>query len=91
MDEDDLAYDGSNNPPKRELTARERDILCRVLTDIIQHGIKDPPTFMPNGDDVIPLPHWHWSPTSISIGEGGFLGVLWEIRKVMNPRDERHG
>lgn len=32
---DSLAYDGSDEPPRRELTARERDILCRVLRDII--------------------------------------------------------
>lgn len=33
--EDDLAYDGSNAPQKRELTARERDILCRILSDCL--------------------------------------------------------
>lgn len=27
MNENDLAYDGSNEPQKRELTARERDII----------------------------------------------------------------
>jgi len=29
--DDTLAYDGSNKPQKRELTARERDILCRLI------------------------------------------------------------
>lgn len=36
-DPDLCAYDGSNMPQKRALTARERDTLCRVLNDII-HG-----------------------------------------------------
>lgn len=30
----DDAYDGSNAPAARELTARERDIVCAVITDI---------------------------------------------------------
>jgi hypothetical protein len=34
--DDTLAYDGSNNPQKRELTARERDILCKVIREIIE-------------------------------------------------------
>jgi hypothetical protein len=44
VDDDDLAYDGSNEPQARELTARERDILCRIISDIlhsignVQHG-----------------------------------------------------
>jgi hypothetical protein len=29
------AYDGQNLPPKRELTARERDVLCRMLTFVL--------------------------------------------------------
>lgn len=33
--ESDRAYDGSNEPQKRPLTARERDILCRILGDIL--------------------------------------------------------
>lgn len=28
------AYDGSNAPPVRELTARERDVLCGLISDI---------------------------------------------------------
>lgn len=32
--EDQLAYDGSAEPQKRELTPRERDILCRLLRDL---------------------------------------------------------
>lgn len=33
----DDAYDGSNEPQLRELTARERDVLCGVITDIECH------------------------------------------------------
>lgn len=29
--EEDLAYDGSSDPQKRELTPRERDILVRII------------------------------------------------------------
>lgn len=29
------AYDGSKRPQLRELTARERDVLCRVLTFVL--------------------------------------------------------
>lgn len=32
--EEDLAFDGSNEPQKRDLTARERGMLCTVLSDI---------------------------------------------------------
>jgi len=33
--EDDLAYDGSDGPARRELTPRERDILCRLIRDAL--------------------------------------------------------
>jgi hypothetical protein len=32
---DDRAYDGSNAAPKRDLTARERDVLCGVISDVL--------------------------------------------------------
>ncbi|MEN3308854.1 MAG: hypothetical protein V7603_5056 [Micromonosporaceae bacterium] len=36
VDENDRAYDGwSNEPQKRTLSGRERDILCRILWDVI--------------------------------------------------------
>jgi len=34
--DDELAYDGSNYPQKRELTARERDIICRMMNEAIR-------------------------------------------------------
>lgn len=88
MDEDDLAYDGSNNPPKRELTARERDILCRVLSEILNHARHNPPVWSDGLFDGSPIPGWIWGPVPITIGEPGFFGVLWEIRKIINPRNE---
>jgi hypothetical protein len=33
--EDDLAYDGSDGPARRELSPRERDILCRLIRDAL--------------------------------------------------------
>lgn len=33
MDDDTLAYDGSNEPQLRELNARERDILVRLINE----------------------------------------------------------
>jgi hypothetical protein len=32
--EDELAYNGQSHPMRRELTPRERDILCRLLRDL---------------------------------------------------------
>jgi hypothetical protein len=32
---DDRAYDGSDEPQKRPLTARERDVLCRIITAVL--------------------------------------------------------
>lgn len=34
-DDDDLAYDGSDAPPRRDLTARERDVMCRIITLVL--------------------------------------------------------
>lgn len=34
-DPNQLAYSGSNYPPKRDLTARERDILARLLHSLV--------------------------------------------------------
>jgi hypothetical protein len=31
--DDDLAFDGSDCPARRDLTPRERDILCRLIRD----------------------------------------------------------
>jgi hypothetical protein len=65
------AYDGSNEKQRRELTARERDIVCRVLTDVIavaRHG--------GNFDCV-----------SIRVGETEFINVLREVRGVLDPRE----
>lgn len=79
----DRAYDGSNKPQRRALTARERDILCRVIRDIITHGRHDPPTFSEG-----PIPSWQWSPVPIVIGEDNFFQVLDKIRRAIDPREE---
>lgn len=47
VDEDPtLAYDGSNEPQKRLLTARERDILCRLISDDLSAIRRDGSRYM---------------------------------------------
>lgn len=79
----DLAYDGSNEPPTRVLTARERDILCRIIGEILAHASRNQPVLTTE-----PIPHWHWPPVPITIGEGDFFRILYVIRAVINPREE---
>lgn len=86
MDDEDLAYDGSNGPQKRELTARERDILSRVITEILGHARRNPPVWNEGDRGNIPFVGWDWTPTPISIGEPTFFKILWEIRRVIDPR-----
>jgi hypothetical protein len=78
--EDDLAYDGSSHPQRRRLTPRERDILCRVISDILNvarlrygPGVK------------VPIEEFNSVP--IRVGEPEFLNVLAEVRQVINPRE----
>lgn len=85
--ENEKAYDGSDNPPKRELTARERDILVRLIDDILNHKRNNPPIFKEFGDDDFPLPYWDFKPVPIRIGEGDLFHVLWKIREAIDPRD----
>jgi hypothetical protein len=86
--ENEKAYDGSNNPPKRELTARERDILVRIINDILDHKRHNPPVFREFGSDEFPIPHWEFAPVPIRIGEGDLFHTLWKIREAIDPRDE---
>lgn len=85
------AYDGSDNPPKRELTARERDILVRLIDDILNHKRNNPPIFKEfgggEGENLYPLPYWDFPPVPIRIGEGDLFHVLWKIREAIDPRD----
>lgn len=85
--ENKKAYDGSDNPPKRELTARERDILVRLIDDILNHKRNNPPIFKEFGDDDFPLPYWDFKPVPIRIGEGDLFHILWKIREAIDPRD----
>lgn len=87
MTDQNLAYDGSNNPPKRDLTARERDILVRVINDILNHKRHNPPVFMEFGDGEFPIPHWKFAPVPIRIGEGDLFHTLWNIRNAIDPRE----
>lgn len=54
--EEQLAYDGwSNNPPKRPLTGRERDILVRILRDVAAAASSPTPTAVPVAPAELPL------------------------------------
>jgi hypothetical protein len=73
----DLAYDGSNEPQKRELTARERDILCRIISDIwaaLRQG------FQGDGERLDHLVR------CIRLDSGDGKRLL-EIRNVIDPRE----
>lgn len=76
------AYDGSQGKPIRDLTALERDILVRVINDIIVHARREPPMW----NDEVPFPGWHWSPVPIRIGEDDFFEKLVSIRSAIDPR-----
>lgn len=81
--ENELAYDGSSRPQDRELTARERDILCRVINDILRHGVKDSPYLISDG----PTPGYVWSPVPVGIGEPDFFKRLADIGAAIDPRE----
>jgi hypothetical protein len=74
------AYDGSNNPPKRELTARERDILVRVISDILNHVRRGYERGVAASILLGAVP--------IRYGEREFLNVLNSIRDAITPRDD---
>lgn len=72
------AFDGSNEPPRRELTARERDILCRVLDSIVypflsQHG--GDPAMAERRAGLVKL-------VNIDLD----AQVLDELRRILSPR-----
>lgn len=79
----ELAYDGSSHPPRRELTTRERDILCRLISDVMAHAFHDKPRF--TGE--LPTPGWTWSPVPVRIGEPDFFQRLAEIGAAIDPRE----
>lgn len=77
--EEDLAYDGSSLPQRRELTPRERDIVCRVLSDILHVA-------WAHGGSVIST---HvFDKVRIRVSEPEFLSVISEARKVLTPRED---
>lgn len=77
--EDELAYDGSSNPQRRELTPRERDIICRVLSDIL--------SVARNYDSDTHIPIVLFDRVPIRVSEPEFLKVLVDVRRALDPRD----
>ena len=84
---DDLAYDGSNAPQSRDLTARERDILCRILEgfrwEVMHHA--DTKTV---GDGLVEIPgsvlddpRLRWMRCSTPE-----LTMLFDLPDVLTPR-----
>ena len=70
---DQLTYDGSNQPQERALTARERDILTRVLGDIA-HAVRREDT----RTALLRLVRLY----------GDDPRTLAELRIVLDPRDD---
>jgi hypothetical protein len=89
-DDDDNTrdYDGSNAPQTRELTARERDIITRVLSDIIQHVHRQLRELRVQPPAVLPLDALNFDQVSIRVGEIDFIDRLIEVRSVIDPRRE---
>lgn len=73
-----LAYDGSNFPPRRDLTARERDVVCRVITDILAHArhVERDADLPPGTFDATSLRMWP-----------GELTLLHNVREALDPRE----
>lgn len=78
------AYDGSTGAQKRELTPLERDILCRVLSDVITHARRNPPRWV-EFDGIGGI---QFSPVPVRVGESDFLLRLCSIYQAINPRSE---
>lgn len=80
--DDDLAYDGSNRPQERDLTARERDVLCRILYDVLRPAVD----FQNNTGQMV-IPSSIYDSVPIRVGEISFLQIINTIIKVINPRE----
>jgi hypothetical protein len=83
------AYDGlSKRRPRRALKPLERDILCRVLDDIVGH-LRTHGTPYPNGVEV------NVDDLMFACEKHGIrmyaheVRMLIEIRDVINPRSDR--
>lgn len=77
----DLAYDGSSNEPQaRVLTARERDIIYRIVSEILRGAHKvtydDVPDFLRKGWEV-----------TLPVYPSEFENLL-AIRRIISPRVE---
>lgn len=76
--EGELAFDGSSRPQTRELTPKERDVICRILFDIWYHARKN------NTENGVPIIAFDAVP--IRMGEGE-LDLLFAVRDVLDPRE----
>jgi hypothetical protein len=85
VDPDELAYDGwSNEPQKRPLTARERDILCRMLGQALRPANQprrpsSPPSVLAGLIDC------YEAPVTVEAGE---VELLRMMRFVLTPRHD---
>jgi hypothetical protein len=83
---DTNAYDGSNEPQRRALTARERDIICRVLSDVLDHVRRQLSDLRVQPPAVVPIDALNLNCVSIRVGESEFIDVIREVRAVIDPR-----
>ena len=84
--EGDRAYNGEWLAPTRELTARERDILTRVLASIIRPFTRRPEAPLPF--DTYSIEARRAFERHISWGEASDIKTLDTIRRVLDPRSE---
>lgn len=89
--EDERAYDGEALPQRRELTAREREILCRTLHAAmyvmrsVKHTDLNVVAALPNGERTARWPDGQVvTPMRIS-GQADY-DVLAECMRVLDPR-----
>lgn len=93
--EDELAYDGSSEPMRRELTPRERDILTRILDDIC-HAIllEATGTVLPDPPIMVSQEHIYKALGFRKLSNGGIrmntseLNTIFELRHVITPRND---
>lgn len=79
---DDRAYDGwSAEPQKRDLTARERDILCRMLSQALR------PVREMGGTDTVLGSMLQGYEARVTV-DGSEVEQLQMMRFVINPRDD---
>lgn len=79
----DRAFDGEREPQRRELRALERDVLCRLLGDVL-HRVRETRDL----DSLV------WADHRSGVGTGGVRLDAWEVPLLLNlvevlqPRSE---